>query len=578
MTTQEPTMPSVSSLLPGLSGDNNAANTEVETLRSRSLLGRVVDDLNLVHDPDFNPDPTTSLSHVAQNTLARWVPLIPPASSPNLTANQNRTLTIDGLLKVITVSNVPDSMVFEVVVESADPAKAARIANTLSQFYIDRQISIKTTKNTQITQWLDTRVRQLQQQLEEKETGLAEFSADMELISPETHAALSADFKALRAKIVHLEDRASSPHLANRLAGLRKLEQNLRPQLIQQTTDLGQLQQLQREVFAAQQIYTQFLSQLEETTAQIDLAQPDSTILSLAETPVIPVRPRPMLVLLMTSVLGLFLAGGRLVYQETGRQTFRSEQELEDEIGQTVLGQLPLFPVKLRGGLFSRLESQNGGTAYETLRQLRSSVFGGLKAGPQVMMITSSLPNEGRSMLTLALAQSVAKIGQRVLVIDGDLRQKGLTEIVHIPVGFENGVLDVIAQRCILSDAIWRCQALKIDVLGGAGCTENPADLFSDTAFGDLLSTARDSYDVILIDTPPILAVPDARVVGAYVDTILYAVQWNQTKADAVREGLRSLRQSRLHIRGLVLTQIDRKALRHYGLEPQQDLLNYKAS
>ena len=575
----EAVAPSLGSFVPGLGGGNSAANTEVEALRARSLLGRVVDELALTTDPEFFADPALSLPAQIRRKLA---PVIPALAAPasQMSDTDQRTATIDQLQQVITVRNVPDSVVFEVVVNSQDPDKAARIANTLALRHIARQITAKIDKNQKAVTWLATRVGELQTELETHEAALASFSVKMELVTPEMHAVLSANLKELRAKISGLQELntpSPTPRKTTQIASLLRLESELTRQIARQADDMITFQRLQSQAAAARLIHAQFLEQLKTTTAQIDLAQPDSTILSLADVPVAPARPRVVLTLLFGALCLTALAAIGVLRRETARDTFRTEPELETEFSLPALGRLPVLSGRIGLRWTARMALRANARQIEALNQLRSAVLDGLQPRPQIIAITSALPGEGRSLLTLSLAHAMAKLGHRVLVIDGDLRRRGLTRaLAEAPTG-PDPAFDAVCRNALpLADAIRPVPALGVDLLAGKAGSKNPADLFHQAGFRRLLRTARDSYDMVLIDTPPVLAVPDARIIGVAADAVLFAVRWDKTTATQISDALRLLRQSGLRIKGFVLTQVNPARQRHLGLAPPKSLRNYR--
>lgn len=123
----------------------------------------------------------------------------------------------------------------------------------------------------------------------------------------------------------------------------------------------------------------------------------------------------------------------------------------------------------------------------------------------------------------------------------------------------------VLAGKISLKEAALHEPSLNADVLMSEKATGNAADIFSSQAFVDLIKQARKDYDYIVIDTPPVLAVPDARIIGKQVDTTLYTVRWDHTTHRQVAQGIKELEQVNVPIAGLVLGQIDRKGLKRYG-------------
>ena len=202
--------------------------------------------------------------------------------------------------------------------------------------------------------------------------------------------------------------------------------------------------------------------------------------------------------------------------------------------------------------------------AAEAVRNLRTSVLlANLDRQPQIIMLTSSIPGEGKTTLSISLAQNFASMGEKVLLIEGDIRRRVFRE--YFDIKSKEGLLSVLSGTSKLEDAVAFNDQLGADVLIGEKSSVNAADLFSSKRFADLLKELRGKYDRIILDTPPVLAVPDARVMGQSVDTIIYAVKWDSTTHRQVVDGLKSLEAVNLRVAGLTLGQIDKRGMKRYG-------------
>lgn len=567
-------MADLGSVLPGLPADNTAVNTEVEVLSSRTLLAQVADRLDLAQDAEFNPAlrPPALLAHLVD--AAKGLLGLPP-SEP---LAESRTALVDALSDAITVRNIPDSMVFELTTEARTPQKAALISNTLSELYIERQIALKFTATEQATAWLTDRVAELQIELEKAEKKAQSFAAEMELINPETLDLLSQQLKEVRQRIFARETAMQRTGRSNardraQLDNLRGLENDLADKISRQSLDLVTLEQLQREATASRLIYEYFLSRLKETSVQQGIQQADSTILSAAEIPPAPARPRSILVIVFSALLAGLAMAVLVIRREATRETFRSPEELEEQTGKTVLGQIPRMPGRTRKSVLSYIASKPNSAAVEAIRNLRTSVFMAGPTSPQVIMLTSSVPGEGKTTQALAMAQNMASLGKRVLVIEGDIRRRMFRS--YFEMGDVAGMMGVLTRKVPLADAVWRSELLGVDILPGDKSKTNAADIFSSAQFERLLRAARKSYDLILIDTPPVLVVPDARVIGPQADAILYSVHWDKTPRRQVAAGLRSFETVGLTVTGLVLSKVNTRRQKAYGHDTGYDAAGY---
>lgn len=609
------------SVVGGLSGDTSEVNSEVEVLRARSLMRKVVDRLDLTRDPEFNVE---LQPESLKSQIKSLVGLGAPATvlSPEQEEQRIRDAVISKLLEAVTVRNVPLSLVFQVTVETESARKSALIADTIVDLYILNQIEVKFEATEQATLWLSERVAALQSKLEEAEAKASEFSAATELVSVEGLRALERQIKELRDRIATAQvnrstqenrievmeeagsraeqaDASNDPQLERflprvesdpeiaeafdtrfqivlqrsrsdlaradqQLAALRASEAELSAQISRQNEDLITLQQLTREAEATRVLYEYFLSRLNETSAQQGIQQADSRILSDAVVPNQPSAPRKSLILAMSAILGLLLSAGLILLREMRNNSFRTARELEGTTGYTVLGQIPAMPAASRAKVLQYLSDKPTSAAAEAVRNLRTSLMlSNVDNPPKVVISTSSVPGEGKTTNSLALAQNLLGLGKRVLLVEGDIRRRTLHQYFKdMP---EKGIVSVLSGELALKDAIHRTQGFGADILGGEKSSTNAADLFASDRFRALIEEAREAYDMVIIDTPPVLVVPDARIIADQADAIIFTVQWDKTSKTQVEESLRMFHNSGQRITGLVLSQISPKGMKRYG-------------
>jgi capsular exopolysaccharide synthesis family protein len=251
--------------------------------------------------------------------------------------------------------------------------------------------------------------------------------------------------------------------------------------------------------------------------------------------------------------------------RELVQSTFRRAEDLERATGRPVLGQIPRMPVRARADVIRFLRERPASAAAEAVRDLRTSLLLSDAERPaQVILTTSSVPAEGKTTVTVALAQNFAGLGRRVLLIEGDIRRRTFEAYFGTPAG-AGSLLSVLAGETRLAEAVVRPEGMGVDVLLGARSGVNAADLFSGEGFARLLEEARGQYDHVLIDTPPVLVVPDARVIAQAADAVVYVVRWDKTSRAQVEQGLRQFRSVQVPVAGLVLSRIDPRGMRRYG-------------
>lgn len=613
----------IESVISGVSTEQAALNTELEIIQSRRLLGKLVDRLGLVNDPEFNTElrPASLLSRARSAVTG----MLGSGDDTDTAPKSPRDREIDALRKRLSASVRRDTYVFSISATTGDPDKSARIVNALADIYIEEQIAVKFAATERAVAWLSKRVTELEGDLREKQDALEAARSETDLISPEALEGLNLQAKDLRERLKEMQDRvaAAEQHLArlqelqqggsrseivaatedptlrrllgaigegdpdaaalfdqrfDTLAGGARAElERLRSQaraldnsygrlqerIEAQSNDLRRIQQMEREVETTRKLYETFLTRLKETAVQRGLQQADSRVLSDA-IPGEKVAPRTTLVLALSMVLGLMAGAAIVLVRQFLHNTFRTAEELEGATGLPVLGQIPKRPFAAREDLIGYLRDKPTSASSEAIRNLRTSLLlSDIDTPPRVIMSTSPLPGEGKTTQAIALAQNLAGLDRKVLLIEGDIRRRTFSQYFSdVP---EGGVLTALAGDVPLDEVVFYDERLGADILVGEKSRANAADLFASDRFREFLSRARAAYDFVIIDTPPVLVVPDARVIGQHVDAILFSVAWDRTQRAQVIAALREFESVNLKVTGIALAQIDPKGMRRYG-------------
>jgi len=338
---------------------------------------------------------------------------------------------------------------------------------------------------------------------------------------------------------------------------------DLQDRIDTQSADLVTLQQLQREAEASRLIYEFYLNRLKETSVQQGIQSADSRLLSQASGGW-QVAPNRRTIIIRAVLMAVVLGGMIIVARELMQNGFRTTKELEERTGLAVMGQIPQIPSRRRINVLQYLVNKPTSAAAEAIRNLRTSILmSNIDNPPQVIMITSSIPGEGKTTMSLALAQNLSGLSKKVLLIEGDIRRRVFSE--YFDVKNPKGLLSVMAGESTLQEAVSFRSEVGADILFGEKSKVNAADIFSSEKFAQFLQEARAIYDYIIIDTPPVLVVPDARVIGQVADAIIYGVKWDSTSRRQLAEGLKSFVSVNLKVTGLVLGQVSPKGMKRYG-------------
>ncbi|MEC9432462.1 MAG: polysaccharide biosynthesis tyrosine autokinase [Pseudomonadota bacterium] len=351
---------------------------------------------------------------------------------------------------------------------------------------------------------------------------------------------------------------------ASQAAAVTSSIADLEQQLETQTQDLVQLRQLTREAEADRRIYEQFLRRLNETSVQQGVQQADARVLSPAVVNFNPSYPPKMLAVLAAGFFGGLCGIAFVLIVEQMNNSFRSSEELEKGTGLAVLGNIPVAPVRMRRGVLDYAVERPSSALVEAIRNLRTGVLlANVDRQPKMVMLTSSLPKEGKTTCSLLLAQNAAGLGKKVLLVECDLRRR--TFRTYFSGAPKHGLMSILSGEKSFDEVVHHDEKVGFDVVMGEETKVNAADVFASQRFRQFLQEARDRYDFIVIDTPPVLAVPDSRVIAPLADAVIYCVRWNSTHKDLVRHGLAQFAQIKVRIAGLALTQINTKKMAKYG-------------
>jgi exopolysaccharide transport family protein len=622
-------------------------DSQLEVLRSRMLAGRLVDDLGLVNDPEWNP---TLQPAPAQSSGAGQ-----PAAPVD---EQVRQAVVGAVAGAIQVRRRGLTYAAEVSVTAGSAERAAQMANRLVELFQQYQLESRLDIAERANDWLSTRVQELREDVQMKEAAVERYRAQTGLLSSQgallseqqtteiqgTVMQARADLAEKEARYAQLQELLNSggsadtidgvlnspvitqlrareadiarrqadletrygeqhPAVVNvraerqdirdqitaeisriaagmrnevaiartRLATLQGSMDTIRGQLVGNNEQMVRLRELEREAAAARTVYESFLQRAHEITDQGSMRTAPAELVSAAPVPASPSSPRLSIAFLLSFGLaaGLGLAAGFLA--EALDEGFDSAADIERKTGVPALSSIP----KVRRGELrqARLVGQHP-SAYllerqmspfsEAFRVLRTTVL--LAAGQpkaQVVAITSALPSEGKTTVSVCLSRVAALSGQRVLLIDCDLRRRSLKDVLDIEPSV--GLLQVLAGETDWRQATYLDEASGMCVLPLSGSGFTAKEIFGAEDMSRLLADLRGSFDLIVLDCAPVLAVAETRVAVAKADCAVMVVRWQKTPARAVRTALQHLHDAGANIRGVALNGVDRRAPGYYS-------------
>jgi succinoglycan biosynthesis transport protein ExoP len=400
---------------------------------------------------------------------------------------------------------------------------------------------------------------------------------------------VQADVAALQRQIDEETARVVAG-LANQVDIARDRELQLQRDLERLEHQFGQgseaevkLQQLQREADANRVVYEAYLNRLKEVTEQQQLQSADAYLVSLASMPTVPSYPRYRPLLILGLAFG-GLAGISLAFlRDRLDQRLRSIGQVEEITGIPVVALMPSLPWRrfVRPETYVLRPQRRGSNLNEALRSAWAAVLlgrssatrvlssqvmmdeahihpstpGMLRRGGKVILVTSSVPSEGKTAFCLAMARSFAMDKHKVLLIDADLRRPGVARCFGD--GSAGRLTDLLEGRATLSEAVRVDKRSGAHYLAGQVGAMHPQDVLSSARIRDVIEEARKCYDLILIDTPPILVGADAALLAGLADCSLFFIRWGMTSREQVLSALRRLELYHVKISGIVLSHVN---------------------
>jgi capsular exopolysaccharide synthesis family protein len=326
-----------------------------------------------------------------------------------------------------------------------------------------------------------------------------------------------------------------------------------------------QLDALSREVDVNRQLYDTFFSRIKETSEAIDIKTANARIVDPAIVSSNPVKPKRALLSALAVVMSLVTGVFFTFLKESLDNTIRSRSDVLLKLHSHLLGVLPLLKDREEAGKACLEFSRNStGSFAESVRTIRTSVvLSGLDDPYKILVVTSSIPGEGKTTASANLAAAFGQTG-KTLLIDADMRRPALAKNLGIQLS-SPGLSNLVAGTAESRECIHRIESLGIDVIPAGMETPNPLELLSSTRFAAVLAALEKNYDRIIIDSAPCEVVSDALVLSTFANAVIYVVRADSTNTRVLNSGLARLREAKAPLAGVILNGVDIEKAARYG-------------
>lgn len=494
---------------------------------------------------------------------------------------------IDDLQKKFNVADQgKDTGMLNLTLVGEDPKLIREILNSISQNYLAQNVERQATQDAKSLEFLNEQLPKVRSDLDAAEDKLNNYRKQKDSVD------LTMEAKSILDQIVNVDNQLNSltfreaevsqlytkEHPTYKaLMEKKKTLQEEKAKLNKRVSSMPSTQQevlrLSRDVESGRAVYLQLLNRQQELNIAKSSAIGNVRIIDQAITEPKPIQPKSLIVVAVGILAGLFISIGIVLIKVYLRRGIESPEQLE-EMGINVYASIPVSEwltknsskIKLKKNESEKLLAieNPADLAVEAIRSLRTSLhFAMMEAKNNVLMISGASPNAGKTFISTNLSATIASTGKKVLFIDADLR-KGY---VHKMLGGQNihGLSDVLSGQSSVESVIERIPSAEFDYIGRGQVPPNPAELLMHRRFETLLKWASDNYELVIIDTPPILAVTDAAIIGRYAGTTLLVARFEENTAKEIAVSVKRFEQSGVLVRGCILNGVVKKASSYYG-------------
>jgi tyrosine-protein kinase Etk/Wzc len=474
----------------------------------------------------------------------------------------------------------------ELTLESSSPESAVQVLNEIINIYLRQNVEQKSAEAQKTLEFLEKQMPLLKEQLDSATNALNDFrtkvgSIDLDI---ETQNLLEGVVKTkteitlLQQKRDELREKFTESHPS--VIAIDKQIDRLQSQVKAHDHKIGVLPETQqiilklsRDVKVNTELYTALLNKAQTLRVAKAGTVGDVRVIDYAELPNLPIKPKKTLIAVISLFLGLVLGIALAFISKALRRGVESSDLIENKLHIPVYATIPHSAEQEKlSKKISRTSKRNNSEplilarqnkddiAIESLRSLRTTLhFAFLEAQNNIIMITGPCPGIGKTFISVNLASVLADAGKKILLIDGDMRRGYINKVLGI--GRGHGLSELISTSSsnlssLLDLAIHKIPTVNFDFISTGAIPPNPSELLLHERFGTLLESASKNYDHVIIDSPPILAVTDASIIGRMASATLMVVKAGQHPMRELEDSVKRLTQAGVQLKGIVFNDL----------------------
>jgi tyrosine-protein kinase Etk/Wzc len=478
-----------------------------------------------------------------------------------------------------------DSGIIVLSYPHSTPAKAKSVLDHITETYVRNNVEHNSAEASSSLEFLKERLPDVRKDLEEAEAKLNEYQVEMESVN------VTAEAQALLDQIVELEKNISTLQLQKaeierkftsshpnykawqaQMAELQERKKELDERVSKLPVTQQKVVRLTRDVKVGNEIYLQMLANIQEldivragTVGNVRVV--DAAAVNIDE----PVKPKKALLVAVSFLLGGMLSAGFVLLRTMLNRGVENPEQIEN-LGIPVYATVPLSKeqdnlnwlvrkgkVQNKGEVHLLALDNPADLAIEALRGLRTSLhFAMMDAKNNILMILGPSPSVGKSFVSANFAAVFAQSDKRVLVVDADLRRGAMHEQFNMNKG--QGLSEVLSYQIELKEAIRETQVKGLHFISRGVAPPNPSELLMSSSFEQFIEAIKPEYDLIIIDTPPILAVTDAAIVGRHAGTSMMVVRFERNPVKEIELTKSRLEQNGIEVKGAVFNAVEQRA------------------